>query len=94
LVKREFTDIELQAQILYSLYVHAKWSEIYTSYDSFKRRLSNVVNNNGKNTDKQVKSLVKQRLVFFRKNGNTIALNPYAKLTIKEIIRKNLDINV
>lgn len=92
--KKEFTDLELQAQILYSLIVHGKWSEIYTSYDPFRRRLSNVVKNNGKNTDKQVKVLVKQRLVLLRKNGNTIALNPYYKLTIKQMIQENLGIDV
>lgn len=90
--KKEFTDLELQAQILYSLIVHGKWSEIYTPYDPFRRRLSNVVKNNGKNTDKQVRVLVKQRLVLFRKNTKTIALNPYYKLTIKQIIQENLGI--
>ena len=94
MVKREFTDLELQAQILYSLYVQGKWSEIYTNYDKFKRRLSIVVKNNGKNTDKQVKSLVKLRLVLPRKNWDTITLNPFYKNTIKQMIRDNLDINV
>lgn len=94
MVKREFTDLELQAQILYSLLMHGKWSEIYTNYDGFKRRISNVVKNNGKNTDKQVKSLVKLRYVFYRKNGDTIALNPYMKLSIKQMIHDNLGIDV
>lgn len=94
MVQRDFTDLELQAQILYSLYTKGKWSEIYTSYTPFKRRLSNVVKNNGKNTDKQVKTLVKQRLVLFRKNGNTIALNPFLKITIRQTIREDLGIEV
>lgn len=79
--------MELQAQILYSLYVQGKWSEIYTNYTRFKKRVSSAVKNNGKNTDNQVRKLIKERLVFFRKNGDTIALNPYAKNTIKERIR-------
>ncbi len=84
MVKRVFTDLELQAQILFSLYVHGKWSEIYTNYTKFKKRVSSAVKNNGKNTNKQVTRLAKERLIFFRKNGDAIALNPYAKNTIKE----------
>jgi len=50
-MKRDFTDGELQAQILWSLYQHGKWSEIYTNYDTFKKRLSVMIKNNGKNTE-------------------------------------------
>lgn len=87
MVKHEFTDLELQVQILYSLYVHGKWSEIYTNYTRFKKRVSSAVKNNGKNTDRQVDKLIKERLILSRKNGDTIALNPYAKNVIKERIK-------
>lgn len=93
MVKRDFTDLELQAQILYSLFVHNNWSEIYTPYAPFKRRLSNIVKNNGKNTDKQVKNLIKERLILSRKNGQTIALNPYMKNIIKQRIEDSLNIS-
>ncbi|WP_179371003.1 hypothetical protein [Nitrosopumilus ureiphilus] len=93
-MKKEFTDQELQAQILWSLYGHGKWSEIYTNYDKFKKRLSVVVKNNGKNTHKQVKKLVNLRLVLPRKNWDAIALNPYAKNTIKQMIKDHLGIEV
>ena len=92
MVKKEFTDLDLQAQILYSLYVHGKWSEVYTPYDPFRRRLGNVVKNNGKNTDKQVKKLIKERLILPRKNGKTIALNPYMKNIIKQRITESIGI--
>ena len=89
-MKRDFTDGELQAQILWSLYQHGKWSEIYTNYDTFKKRLSVIVKNNGKNTERQVKALVKMRMVLPRKNWDTISLNPYYKNTIKQMIKDNL----
>ncbi|WP_316505580.1 hypothetical protein [Nitrosopumilus sp.] len=87
MVKREFTDLELQAQILYSLYIHGKWSEIYTNYTRFKKRVSSAVKNNGKNTDRQVGKLIKERLILSRKNGDAIALNPYVKNVVKDRIK-------
>jgi hypothetical protein len=89
-MKRDFTDGELKAQILWSLYQHGKWSEIYTNYDTFKKRLSVMVKNNGKNTERQVKALVKMRMVLPRKNWDTISLNPYYKNTIKQMIKDSL----
>lgn len=89
-MKHDFTDGELQAQILWSLYKHGKWSEIYTNYDAFKKRLSMIVKNNGRNTERQVKALVKMRMVLPRKNWDTISLNPYYKNTIKQMIKDNL----
>jgi len=49
-----------------------------------------VVKNNGKNTEKQVKALVKMRIILPRKNWDTISLNPYYKNTIKQMIKDNL----
>lgn len=89
-MKREYTALELQAHILWKLYKDGNWSEIYTNYDKFKHRLSIVVKNNGKNVDRQVKELMKLRLVLSRKNGKTISINPYAMLTIKNLIQEQL----
>ncbi|MCH8916292.1 MAG: hypothetical protein IIA82_10710 [Thaumarchaeota archaeon] len=89
-MKREYTALELQAHILWKLYEGGNWSEKYTNYDEFKRRLSIVIKNNGKNVNRQVRELIKLRLVLSRKNARTISVNPYAMLTIKNLIREQL----
>jgi hypothetical protein len=85
-MNRDFKDEELQAQIMYYLWNQGAWSEIYTNYDKMKRRLSKIVKNNGENVERQVEKLVKKKYVFWRKNGYTISLNPYAKLIIKKFL--------
>ena len=79
LTKQKFTDFELQARILGSLYVQDRWSEIYTNYTKLRKRVGAAIKNNGQNTDRQIRRLVKERLVLLRKNGDAISLNPFKK---------------
>ena len=70
-MKSTLTDWELQAQILFYLWQENAWGEDYTNYEKLKRRIGTVVKNNGKNTDKQLKKLVNERLVLKLKQGRT-----------------------
>lgn len=83
MVKTTKTDTEIQAQILFYLWQQNAWGEMYTNYEQMKRRVGTVVTNNGKNTDKQLKKLVNDRLVLKLKQGRTYSLNPYVKNTIE-----------
>lgn len=89
MVKTIQTDTEIQAQILFYLWQQNAWGQMYTNYEKMKTRIGTVVKNNGKNTDKQLKKLVNERLVLQLKQGRTYSLNPYLKLTIETRIRKD-----
>ncbi len=93
-MKEEFTDLGIQAQILWYLYGKGAWDEMYTPFDSMIRRLSNIVKNNGKNIKKQTKNLVKKFLVLRKKQGDTISLNLYYKLTIKQFIHEQIGLDL
>ena len=84
MVKSTLTDSELQAQILFYLWQDGAWGEIYTNYDKMKRRISTIVKNNGKNTDKQLKKLINERLVLKLKQGRTFSLNHLYRNTIRQ----------
>lgn len=89
-MKAVFTDDQLRAQILYYLWNQGSWSEIYTNLDKMKRRLANIVKNNGKNVMKQLEDLVKWNWVLPRKNWETVSLNPIYKMQIKHHIDDHL----
>ena len=89
-MKKEFTDLELQAQILWYLYGKGAWDERYKPFVQMVNRLSNIVKNNGKNIKKQTRSLVKKLLVLRKKKGDTISLDLNYKLTIKQFINEQL----
>ena len=78
------TDIEIQDTILYYLWQENAWGEVYTNYEKMRRRIGMVVKNNGKNTDKQLKRLVNERLVLKLKQGRTYSLNHLYRNTIEE----------
>ena len=84
MVKSRQTDKEIQDQILYYLWQESAWGEDYTNYEKMKRRIGTVVKNNGKNTEKQLKRLVKDRLVERKKQGRTYSLNHLYRNTIEE----------
>lgn len=89
-MKSQYSDDELRAQILYYMWNQGSWSEIYTNFEKMRRRLSNVVKNNGKNVVKKTEELVKWNWVLPRKNWDTISLNPSYKPQIKQYINENL----
>ena len=89
-MKAVFTDDQLRAQILHYLWNQGSWSEIYTNLDKMKRRLGNIVKNNGKNVMKQLEELVKWNWVLPRKNWETVSLNPVYKTQIKQHIDDHL----
>ena len=78
------TDVEIQDQILFYLWQEGAWSEYYTNYEKMKRRIGTVVKNNGRNTDKQLKKLVNDRLVLKKKQGRTYSLNHLYRNTIEQ----------
>jgi len=86
-VKSTLTNWELQAQILFYLWQENAWGEDYTNYEKLKRRIGTVVKNNGKNTDKQLKKLVNERLVLKLKQGRTYSLNHLYRNTIAQRLR-------
>ena len=78
------TPTEIQNTILFYLWQEGAWGEMYTNYEKMKRRIGMVVKNNGKNTDKQLKKLVSDRLVEKKKQGRTYSLNHLYRNTIEE----------
>lgn len=84
MVKNTFTDSELQSQILFYLWQDGAWGEDYTNYEKMKRRIGTIVKNNGKNTDKQLRKLVNERLVLKLKQGRTYSLNHLYRNTIEQ----------
>ena len=78
------TDIEIQDTILYYLWQECAWGEVYTNYEKMRIRIGMVVKNNGKNTDKQLKILVNERLVLKLKQGRTYSLNHLYRNTIEK----------
>jgi len=93
-MKKEFTDLELRAQILWYLYGEGAWDEWYTPFDSMIKRLSHIVKNNGKNIKRQTRELEKNFLLSRKKKGDTISLNLNYKLTIKQFINEQLDLDL
>lgn len=77
-------DTEIQDQILFYLWQEGAWGEDYTNYEKMKRRIGTVVKNNGKNTDKQLKKLVNERLILKKKQGRTYSLNHLYRNTIEQ----------
>jgi hypothetical protein len=84
LVKSTQTDKEIQDSILFYLWQEGAWGENYTNYEKMKRRLGMVVKNNGKNTDKQLKKLINDRMVLKLKQGRTYSLNHLYRQTIEQ----------
>ncbi len=78
------TDTEIQDQILFYLWQEGAWGEDYTNYEKMKRRIGTVVKYNGKNTDKQLKKLVNERLILKKKQGRTYSLNHLYRNTIEQ----------
>lgn len=93
-LKAVFTDDQLRAQIIYYLWNQGSWSEIYTNLDKMKRRLSNIVKNNGKNTMKKMEELVKWNWVLPRKNWETVSLNPEYKPQIQQYVKDHLFVDL
>jgi hypothetical protein len=84
LVKSTQTDKEIQDSILFYLWQEGAWGENYTNYEKMKRRLGMIIKNNGKNTDKQLKKLVNDRMVLKLKQGRTYSLNHLYRQTIEQ----------
>ncbi len=62
--------------ILWVLWQRSAWNEKhYVNYDKCIRHVAFTVKNNGKNTKKQWKKLMKQRLGHEHKKGETCSLN-------------------
>jgi hypothetical protein len=76
--------MEIQDTILHYLWQEGAWGQNYTNYEKMRRRLGMVVKNNGKNTDKQLKKLVNDRLVLKLKQGRTYSLNYLYRQTIEQ----------
>jgi len=93
-MKREFTDLELQAQILWYLYGKGAWGEDYKPFVPMVKRLSNIVMNNGRNIKKQTRNLVKLYFVQSMKQGRTISLNHNFRLSIKQFINEQLGLGL
>ena len=84
MVKEEKTGEEIQDSILHYLWQQNAWGERYKNFTDMVKRVSSVVINNGKNTRKQVKILIKNGLVLIKKQGRTISLDPHYKTTIRD----------
>lgn len=78
------TDTEIQDTILFYLWQEGAWGEYYTNYEKMRRRVGMVVKNNGKNTNKQLKKLVSNRLIEKHKQDRTYSLNHLFRITIEQ----------
>jgi len=75
-VKRELSDAELRATILFKLVRRGCWSEnVYFPYDTLVNWLGNKIKKDGNRVRDMIDCLAKDRYVLFYKKGNTIYLN-------------------
>ena len=84
MVKSTRTDKEIQDSALSCLWQEGAWGENYANYEKMRRRLGMTVKNNGRNTGKQLKRLVSDRMVLKLKQGRTCSLNHLYRQTIEQ----------
>lgn len=90
LMKIEYSDSELRAEILNFIMRKGRWGEHYFPIDTMANWLGQVVKNNGKNIRKKVKDLAKERFLILHKVNTTASLNPRLKREIEEYVERNL----
>lgn len=90
LMKIEYSDSELRAEILNFIMRKGRWGEHYFPIDTMANWLGQVVKNNGKNIRKKVKELAKEGYLILHKVNTTASLNPRLKREIEEYVQRNL----
>ncbi len=90
LMRIEYDDVELRAEILNFIMRKGRWGEHYFPIDTMANWLGQVVKNNGKNIRKKVKDLAKEGFLILHKVNTTVSLNPRLKREIEEYIQRNL----
>ncbi len=90
LMRREFDDAELKAEILNFIMRKGRWGEHYFPIDTMANWLGQTVKNNGKNIRKKVKELTGDGFLILHKVNTTASLNPRMKREIEEYIERNL----
>lgn len=90
LMKIEYNDSELRAEILNFIMRKGRWGEHYFPIDTMANWLGQVVKNNGKNIRKKVKELAKEGYLILHKVNTTASLNPRLKREIEEYVQRNL----
>lgn len=88
--KREFTDEEIEADIMNKLMRRGCWGAKYLPLDTLVNWLAKKVKKNGKRVKKIVKVLVNRGYLLLHKEGKTISLNPAMSREIFEYIDKVL----
>lgn len=90
LMRIEYDDAELRAEILNFIMRKGRWGEHYFPIDTMANWLGQVVKNNGKNIRKKVKELAKEGFLILHKVNTAASLNPRLKREIEEYVERNL----
>ena len=88
--KREITDEEIKADIMYRLIRKHRWGANYFPVYTLVNWLSKQIKKNGKRVRKCIEDLVKNGYILLHKKGKTISLNPAKRKDILEYVRKTM----
>lgn len=89
-VKRELSDEEIKADVMYRLIRKHRWGAAYLPVDALINWLGKHVRKDGKRVGKCLRELVKEGYLLAHKEGAAISLNPALSKEIQEYIRRVL----
>ena len=87
--KRELSEEEIKADIMYRLIRKHRWGANYFPADTLINWLSKQIKRNGKRVRKCIEDLVKNGYILLHKKGKTISLNPARRKEILEYVIKD-----
>ena len=86
--KRELSEQEIKADLMYRLLRKHCWGAKYLPIDTIIRWMSGKIKRNGRRIQRAVRQLVNDRYLILHKRGKTVSLNPTKSREIVEFIRK------
>ena len=90
-LKSALSRLEIKAQVLHALVRRGRWGSNYIPKDAIINWLGNKVLDNGKSVSKAIDELIQDRLIWSKKKGEVISLNPHRSLEINDYIDKYVD---
>lgn len=88
MVRREISDEQLKADLMYRLLRKHCWGAKYFPLDTLVNWISKQIKMNGRRIKKCVEELVKEGYILLHKGGKAISLNPTRSIEIEKYINK------
>lgn len=86
--KRELSEQEIKADLMYRLLRKHCWGAKYLPIDTIIRWMSGKIKRNGRRIQRAVRQLVNEGYLILHKRGKTVSLNPTKSREIIDFIRK------